>query len=54
MHFPVLTLRRCIFIGLMLASLVVLADSVAQNEVQKAMSDMALAMSGAAPDGASK
>ena len=50
MLIPVLTVRRCVLLVLMLASLVVLADSVAQNELQNAMSDMAFAMSGTASD----
>ena len=54
MLFPAFTLRRCILIGLMLASLAVLADSAAHNELQNAIGDMAFAMSGAAPDDASK
>lgn len=54
MLIPVLTIRRLVLVGLMLASLVVLADSLAQNELQNAMNDMAFAMSGTAPGGASK
>jgi hypothetical protein len=38
----------------MLASLVVLADSAAHNELQNAMGDMAFAISGTASGGASK
>ena len=47
---PVLTVRHCVLLMLMLASLVVLADSVARDELQNAMSDMAFAMSGTASD----
>ena len=54
MLIPVLTIRRLVLVGLMLASLVVLADSLAQSELQNAMNDMAFAMSGTAPGGASK
>ena len=50
MLIPTLTIRRCLLLGLMLASLVILADSVARNELQNAMSDMAFAMSGTASD----
>ena len=45
------TVRRFLLLGLGLASLVVLADSVVRNELQNAMSDMAFAMSGTAPGG---
>lgn len=48
MLIPVLTIRRLTLVGLMLASLMVLADSMARNELQNAMSDMAFAMSGGA------
>jgi hypothetical protein len=51
MLIPKLTARRCTLLGLMLASLIVLADSVARNELHKAMSDMAFAMSGTAAGG---
>ena len=51
MLIPVLTVRRLMLVGLMLASLVVLADSVAQNELHNAISDMAFSMSGTAPGG---
>lgn len=49
MLIPTLTVHRCLLLGVMLTSLVVLADSVAQNELQNAMSDMAFAMPGTAP-----
>ena len=45
------TVRRFLLLGLGLAGLIVLADSVARNELQNAMSDMAFAMSGTAPGG---
>ena len=50
MLIPALTLRRCLLLALMLASLVILADSVARNELHNAMSDMAFVMSGTASD----
>ena len=46
MLIPTLTVRRCVLLGLALASLLLLADSVAQNELHNAMSDMAFSMSG--------
>lgn len=51
MLIPTLTFRRCLLLGLALASLVVLADSFAQNELHNAMSDMAFSTSGTAPSG---
>lgn len=48
MLIPTLTIRRCILVGLMLVSLLVLADSAAHNELQRAMGDMAFVMSGGA------
>ena len=48
MLMPRLTFRRFVLLGLMLASLVVLADSIAQNELENAMGDLAFAMSGTA------
>lgn len=50
MLIPTLTIRRLVLVGLMLVSLVALADSMARNELQNAMSDMALAMSGGASE----
>jgi len=51
MFTPKLTVRRCLLVGLMLASLVVLADSAARNELHNAMSDMAFSMSGTTAGG---
>ena len=51
MHIPKPTARRCLLLGLMIAGLVVLADSVARNELHNAMSDMAFSISGTASDG---
>jgi hypothetical protein len=48
MLIPTLTVRRCALVGLMLASLLALADSAARNELQNAMSDMTFSMSGGA------
>ena len=53
MLIPVLTVRHCVLLGLMLAGFVVLADSAAQNESHSTVSDMAFSMLGTAPDGAS-
>jgi hypothetical protein len=50
MLIPTLTVRRCVLVGLMLTSLLVLADSAARNELQNATRDMAFAMSGGASD----
>ena len=41
---PALTIRRCIVLGLMLASLVALADVVARYELRRATSEMAFAV----------
>lgn len=48
---PKFTVRRCMTLGLMLASLIVLADSVARHELQNAISDMAFVVSGTAAGG---
>ena len=48
MLIPTLTIRRCILVGFMLVSLLVLADSAAHSELQRAMGDMAFVMSGGA------
>ena len=48
MLIPALTVRRILLLGLMLASLVVLADNVARNELENAMGDLAFAMPGMA------
>ena len=47
MLIPVLTVRRWLLLGLMLASLVALADGVARHELQKATGEMAFAVAGA-------
>jgi len=49
MLIPMLTIRRLALVGLMLVSLVALADSMARNELHNAMSDMTFSMSGGAP-----
>ncbi|APT31396.1 hypothetical protein MCBMB27_02105 [Methylobacterium phyllosphaerae] len=41
---PALTIRRCIVLGLMLGSLVALADGVARYELRRAASEMAFAV----------
>lgn len=47
MHTPKLTVRRCVLLGLLLASLVVLADGVARHELQQATGEMAFTVAGA-------
>lgn len=47
---PALTVRRCLPLGLRLASLVVPPGSVAGTEFQNAKSDLAFALSGTASD----
>ncbi|APT35113.1 hypothetical protein MCBMB27_05822 (plasmid) [Methylobacterium phyllosphaerae] len=53
MIIPASAIRRLMMLGLMLAALIALADSVAQNEVRRATSEMAFAAAAARPVGAS-
>ena len=46
MLIPVLTVRRCMLLGLMLAGLVALADGIARHELQRATSELAFAVAG--------
>lgn len=39
----VLTVRRCLILGVMLAALVALADGIARHELRQATSEMAFA-----------
>lgn len=47
MLLPVLTVRRCLLVGLMLVSLIALADATARHELQKATGEIAFAVAGA-------
>ncbi|GJE14841.1 MULTISPECIES: hypothetical protein [Methylobacterium] len=47
MLLPVLTVRRCLLVGLMLAGLIALADATARHELQTATGEMAFAAAGA-------
>jgi hypothetical protein len=53
MFTPPSAIRRLMMLGLILASLVALADSVARHEVRRATSEMAFADAAAQPVGAS-
>ena len=53
MLIPALTIRRCMLLALMLASLVALADGVARHELQRATGEMAIATAAIQPVGAS-
>lgn len=44
MYIPALTIRRCLLLALMLASLAALADGVARFELRRATSEMAFAV----------
>jgi hypothetical protein len=50
MLIPVLTIRRCLLLGLMLAGLIAVADGVARHELQRATSDMAFAVAAASDE----
>jgi hypothetical protein len=50
MLIPVLTVRRFLLLGLMLAALIALADGVARHELQRATSEMAFAVAGASDE----
>lgn len=50
MLLPVLSVRRFLLLGMMLAGLVALADGVARHELQRATSEMAFAMAGASDE----
>jgi hypothetical protein len=49
MIIPASAIRRLMMLGLMLAALVVIADSVARHEVRRATSEMAIADAAAQP-----
>jgi hypothetical protein len=50
MLIPVLTVRRFLLLGLMLAALIALADGVARHELQRATNEMAFAVAGASDE----